>query len=106
MATVCTGVSATWNSVLLGEVTEIDTRIGGDLPAARGSTFSLDAGTISLKCLSTAAIGVSQFGKKATLDISGGGLTVTAKAICESLQMTGKVNDVARYAATFRISME
>jgi hypothetical protein len=106
MANVCTGISVTWSGQTLGEVTEIDTRVGGSLPLARASTWSLDAGTISLKCLSTAAIAVSEYGKKATLSIQGGGLTYSTKAICESLQMAGKVNDVARYAATFRIAME
>lgn len=106
MANVCTGVSVTWNSVQLGEVTEIDTKIGGGLPLARASAWTFDAGVISLKCLSTAQISISQYGKKATLDIQGGGLTFTTKAICESLQMTGKVNDVARYAATFKIALE
>jgi hypothetical protein len=49
---------------------------------------------------------MAQFGKKATLDISGGGMTFTTKAICQSLQLAGKVNDVARYAATFKIVQE
>jgi hypothetical protein len=106
MASVCAGVSVAWGGTALGEVTEIDARVGGGLPLARSSTWALDAGTITLKCLSTAAIAMSQYGRKSTLQIQGGGLTYSTKAICESLQMTGKVNDVARYAATFRISME
>lgn len=111
MAELCTGVSVTFNSVALGEVTEITANIGGSLPLARGSTatggaWAFDAGTIDIKCLSTAQISIATYGKKATLDISGGGLTVTTKAICQSLQMAGKVNDVARYSATFKIALE
>jgi hypothetical protein len=103
MATYCTGVSVTWASISLGEVTEIDVSVGGGLPLGRDSTFSVDAGTISLKCLSTAAIGLSQYGLQGTLAITGGGLTLTTKAICQTLTMTGRVNDVAKYGATFKL---
>lgn len=103
MATVCTGVSVTWASVSLGEVTEIDVNVGGSLPLGRDSTFSVDAGTITLKCLSTAAIGLSQYGLQGTLAITGGGLTLTTKAICQTLTLSGRVNDVARYGATFKL---
>lgn len=103
MATYCTGVSVTWASVSLGEVTEIDVSVGGSLPLGRDSTFAVDAGTISVKCLSTAAIGLSQYGLQGTLAITGGGLTLTTKAICQTLTMTGRVNDVAKYGATFKL---
>jgi hypothetical protein len=103
MANVCTGVSVTWAGVALGEVTEIDVSVGGSLPLGRDSTFTLDAGTITLKCLSTAALGVSQYGIQGTLAITGGGLTLTHKAICQTLSLSGRVNDVARYGATFKL---
>lgn len=103
MANVCTGVSVTWAGTLLGEVTEIDVNAGGSLPLGRDSTFSVDAGTITLKCLSTAALGLSQYGLQGTLAITGGGLTLTTKAICQTLTLSGRVNDVARYGATFKL---
>lgn len=103
MANVCTGVSVTWAGTLLGEVTEIDVNVGGSLPLGRDSTFAVDAGTISVKCLSTAALGLSQYGLQGTLQITGGGLTLTHKAICQTLTMTGRVNDVAKYGATFKL---
>ena len=103
MANVCTGVSVTWCSTALGEVTEIDVSVGGSLPLGRDSTFSVDAGTITLKCLSTAALGLSQYGIQGTLAITGGGLTMTTKAICQTLTLSGRVNDVARYGATFKL---
>jgi hypothetical protein len=106
MANVCTGVSVTFNSVALGELTEINVNVGGSLPLARASAWAFDMGTIDIKCLSSEQISIATYGKKATLDISGGGLTVTTKAICQSLQMAGKVNDVARYAASFKIALE
>ena len=106
MANVCTGVSVSFNSVALGELTEITSNLGGSLPLARASAWAFDMGTIDVKCLSTAQISIATYGKKATLAITGGGLTLTTKAICQTLQMAGKVNDVARYAATFKITPE
>ena len=106
MANVCTGVTAMFNSIVLGEVTEITANIGGGLPLGRGSAWAFDAGTIDVKCLSSAQISIATYGQKATLAITGGGLTVSTKAICQSLQMAGKVNDVARYAASFKIALE
>jgi hypothetical protein len=111
MAIACAGVSVTWDSVALGEVTEIKVQAGGGLPVCRGGSvtpagWSLDMGAIDISCLSTAQITMSQYGKKAVLNISGGGLTFTTKAICQTLRLEGKANDVARYAATFKIAPE
>lgn len=111
MATYCTGVTVSWDSVSLGEVTDIKATVGGGLPLARGSTASatawaFDAGVIDIACLSSAQLTVVKYGKKATLDISGGGINFTTKAIMQSFQMAGKVNDIARYAVTFKIALE
>jgi hypothetical protein len=106
MATGCSGVTATWNSTAFGEVTDIKVVAGGSLPIGRDSTFALDAGTIEIACLATANITMTQHGLKAALSIAGGGLAFTTKAICQSLQLAGKVNDVARYSATFKIVKE
>jgi hypothetical protein len=106
MANECAGVTASWNSASFGEVVEIKINAGGGLPLARGSTWALDAGTIEIVCLSSANVSLAQYGKKATLAISGGGLTFSTKAICERVQLSGKVNDIARYAVTFKITPE
>lgn len=106
MAIPCTGVSATWGGVSLGELTEIDTTRGGSLPIGRTSTFSIDAGTIEVKCLSSANLSFAEYGLKKPLVFTGGGLTFSTKAICQTLRVSGKVNDVARYAATFKICPE
>jgi len=99
----CEGVKASWGSDSLGLVTEIDVNVGGSLPLGRDSTFSVDAGTISIKFLSTKALDLSQYGLQGTLGIDGGGLTLTTKAICQTLTLSGRVNDVARYGATFKL---
>ena len=106
MAIACAGVTATWNSVAFGEVTKIDVTRGGDLPMARASAWTLDAGTIEISSLSTANLTATQYGVKSTLAIGGGGLTLTTKAICQTLRATGTVNDVTRYVGVFKIVME
>ena len=106
MATECAGVSATWAGVSFGEVTKIDIARGGALPVGRTSTWTVDAGTIEITSLSTAQLTMAQYGVKSTLVFTGGGLTQSTKAICQTLRTTGTVNDVARYVGVFRIVME
>lgn len=106
MATPCAGVSATWNNVSFGEITKIDVTRGGELPQGRDSTWTVDAGTIEITSLSTAQLTASQYGNMAVLAFTGGGLTMTTKAICQTLRATGAVNDVTRYVGTFKIVME
>lgn len=106
MAIACAGVTAKWNNVDFSEVTKIDVQRGGGLPMARASTWTLDAGIIEISSFSTARLTADQYGVKSTLAVTGGGLTFTAKAICQSLRATGAVNDVTRYVGVFKIVME
>lgn len=103
MATPCTGVTVTWGGVSLGEVVDIKVAKGGSAPTGRSSPFSLDLGTIEVKCLSTAALGMAEYGMRRTFAASGGGLTFTHKAMCLTFRMAGTVNDVARYEASFKL---
>jgi hypothetical protein len=103
MATYATGITATWNGTSFGEVTEIAVTHGGSLPLARASTWTLDVGTIEMKCLSTANISTANYGKRGTVTIAGGGLGYTGTAVLERFTLGGVVNDVARYSVTLRI---
>lgn len=106
MAIACAGVAASFDGVAFGEVVDIKIVVGGSLPLARNSRWALDGGSITLSCLSASNISLTTYGKKATLAIFGGGLTFSAKAICERVELSGKVNDIARYAASFKIVPE
>lgn len=103
MAIFATGVTATWDGTSFGEVTEINVTHGGSLPLARASTWTLDVGTIEMKCLHTANISTTSYGKRATVSIAGGGLTYSGKAVLEKLTLAGVVNDVARYSVTLKV---
>ena len=111
MAEPCAGVSATWGGQPLGEVVEIVATKGGELPLGRGSTsstaaWSFDAGTIEIQCLSSAQLSITEYGAKKPLVFTGGGLAISTKAICQTLRISGQVNDIARYAASFKICLE
>lgn len=106
MANNCAGVTVTWNGVNFSEVTELKVSLGGSLPLGRASTFAVDAGTIDIACLAADNISPAQYGVKSTLQIIGGGMNVTAKAVCQTVQLAGKVNDIARYSASFKIMKE
>ncbi len=110
MAGYCTGVTVNWRGTAIGEVTEFRVGAGGSMPLARGvaggSPWAIDAGTVELASLSTAAMKLSEYGTKGLLSFSGGGLTLTTKAICQTLDVSGKVNDVYRLKSVFRIVQE
>lgn len=108
MAQYASGVTATWDSVAIGEVVDIKVAHGGEMPANRsGQPWAIDAGTIDIQCLSgTAVAASSQYGRKATLAFTGGGLAYTTKAVLQRLELSGRVNDIARYALSFKITPE
>ena len=103
MATYASGVTATWDGVTFGEVTELRVTHGGSLPLARGSTWTLDLGSIEISCFATANISTAKYGKRANVSITGGGLAYSGNAVLEKFTLQGVVNDVARYGVTLRI---
>ena len=123
MAHYAAGVTASWMGTAFGDITELRTNYGGNLPQGRGSTaagstpWSLDLGTIEVFSLSTAALSIGSWGRKGVLAIGGTARDYTAtatvlsvgfttKAICTQLQSTGKVQDVWKYQGTFKIVKE
>ena len=111
MAGYCTGVIVNWRGSPIGEVTEYRVAVGGGLPQSRGAAgaWSMDLGTVELSSLSTATgatINVSEYGMKGLLAFSGSGIALTTKAICQTLDISAKVNDVYRIKSVFRIVKE
>jgi hypothetical protein len=107
MAINAAGITLTWNSVAFQEVVDLKVLHGGDLPISRGgngSPFSLDLGTIDVVCLGTANCTLTNYGKRATFQVSGPGVTFTHKAIFQRLAVEKKVNDVQRHTVTLRFS--
>lgn len=106
MADYCAGVTVTWNGTSLGEVTDIKVTHGGQLPSGRAAVFAVDAGSVEIASLSTAGSGFDSYGLKGPLVFSGGGQSFSTKAIVQTFDIAGKVNDVWRYRSVFRIVKE
>lgn len=125
MAHYAAGVTASWRGTTLGEITELKVVYGGSLPISRGPTatgtaaepWALDLGTIDLSALSNAGLSISEYGQKGVLAFGGTAVNQTAttqvvsvgfttKAVCQTLQNLGKVQDVWRYQGTFKIVKE
>jgi hypothetical protein len=122
MAIPTSGITATFNGTALGEITEIKWLVGGGLPQGRGSTsgtayWSMDAGTVEITAFGTALARADQWGRKAVLAVGGAAQVATAtatvitvnlscKAICQTLDIGAKVNDVWRHKGTFKIVLE
>jgi hypothetical protein len=109
MATNAAGVTVFWNSVPFQEVIDLKILHGGDLPISRGSAgtpFALDLGTIDVVCLGTANCTPANYGKRATFQVTGPGISFGHKAIFQRLAIEEKVNDVQRYTVTLRLSPE
>lgn len=121
MAVLTAGLTAAWGSTALGEVTEMKWTRGGGLPQSRGTAsgkpWSLDLGSVEVSFLAgTAQTLMDQWGLKSTLSFGGSVkqtktatavvVTLTTKAICQTLDLGAKVNDVIRYRGTFKIVQE
>lgn len=107
MAAYASGVTLTWNSVAFEEVIDLKILHGGDLPISRGgngSPFAVDMGSIDVVCLGTANCTLTNYGKRATFQVTGPGVVFTHKAIFQRLAVEKKVNDVQRHTVTLRFS--
>lgn len=129
MAFPTAGITATWNSQPLGEISEIRWVYGGGLPQSRGATgtthvpWSMDLGTIEISSFGTALGGLTNFGanntygRKYVLAIGGTHrvasatativtINLTTKAICQTLDLGAKVNEAWQTKGTFKIVLE
>ena len=103
MATYSTGITATWGGVAFAEVTGLSWTYGGGSPKGRSVIWSDELGSVSVECLGAANISTAEYGLRKQLVISGGGQSLTAYALYESVGVASQVNDVTRYSVTFKI---
>lgn len=101
MATFSTGISATFGSTTLTEMTGLSWNWGGGMPAGRGVPFQAVLGQVTIETIGSATTAL--YGTRASLSITGGGVNLTATAVCTDLAVTAEVNGIARYAYTFDI---
>jgi hypothetical protein len=102
VATYSTGITATWGGVAFVEVTNLAWSYGSE-PRGRDIIWTDDAGTVSVTCLGAANTGIGEYGLRKDLVLSGGGQSLTNKAIWESLSVAPELNGVTRYTVTFKL---
>ena len=103
MATYSTGITAIFDGTAFVEVTGLSWQYGGGLPKGRSTLWTDEVGSVSIACLGTANISTAKYGTRADLVLSGGGVSLTTKAVYESLNVTPELNGLTRYAVTFKI---
>lgn len=103
MATYATGITATWNTVTFGEVTDLSWSFGGSPAKGRDVIWTDDVGTLTLTCLGGDGISTANYGVRADLQVQAPGADLTCKAVYEGVSVSYELNGVERYTVTFRL---
>ena len=103
MATHSQNISVAFDGVAFEEVSELSWQYGGGPAKGRSSAWTDEVGTVTVGCMGTANIATANYGKRADIAITGGGATLTCKAVYEGLSVAPELNGVTRYTVTFRL---
>ena len=103
MATLSQGITVTWGSTTFKEVTDLQVSYGGSSPKGRSVIWTDEAGSVSVSCLGSDNVATAQWGKRDDLEIAGGGVSLTCKAIYEGWTAAPELNGVTRYTVTFKL---
>ena len=103
MATVSTGITATWGGVSFVEIVDLTWSYGGGAPKGRSVIWTDEAGSVSITTLGTANMSTSEYGERKQLVIGGGGQSLTSYAVFEGLTVSPELNGVTRFTATFKL---
>lgn len=97
MATYSQGCTVSFTGATFAEVVGVNVTRGGGAPVGRDSTYAASGGSVSVESLG----GSYTWGAYGDLTISGGGISLTSKAVCTGVSSVAQVNDVTRYSVTF-----
>jgi hypothetical protein len=103
VATYSTGISVTFDSVAFTEVQSLAWSYGGSLPRGRENNFNDAPGEVSITCLGTTNTQLANYGKRDDLAITGGGASLTCKAVYKGIAVSPQLNGVTQYTVTFQI---
>lgn len=103
MATYSTGISATFGAVTFQEMQSLSWNYGGAGAKGRDSAWSDEIGTVSIQCLNVSGVSTAYVGQRGDLSITGGGCTLTTKAVYESLSVDAELNGVTKYTITLKV---
>ena len=100
MATYSQGCVVSFPGATFTEVVSVSVDRGGSVPIGRSaSSYAQDYGSVTVEALG----GSFTYGAYGTLTISGGGVSLTEKAVCTGVSATAQTNDVTRYSVTFAL---
>ena len=103
MASYSQNVAITWGGTPFTEVVGLDWQYAGGPSKGRGVPWTDEAGTVTVTALGGANTSASEYGLRKQLVISGGGQSLTAYAVWESLGVANEVNGVTRFTVTFKL---
>lgn len=103
MASYSQGVSVAWNGTAFQEITGLSWTYGGGQSKGRSVAWTDEAGTLSVECLGSNNTSTGNYGVRADVTVSGGGQSLTNKAVWESVSVASQVNGVTRYTVTLRL---
>jgi hypothetical protein len=107
MATVSTGMTATWGGTAFAEVYELGLPLYGSVRQDRGSGtstgWSAEVGEVSISAYGTANMNILEYGKRRQLVVSGGGVSLTMYAVCTAVSATPQLAGVTRYTFTAKL---
>lgn len=102
MATYSQGCTVSFTGATFAEVVSVSMDRGGSVPIGRdgnAGSYAQDYGSVTVEALG----GSYTYGAYGTLTISGGGISLTEKAVCTGVSATAQTNDVTRYSVTFAL---
>jgi hypothetical protein len=102
VATYSTGISVTFDGTVITNPFSLSWTYGSGIPRGRSSVWTDNLGSVTVE--SYVAIATSQYGKRANIVITEGGMSLTQMAICTDVSATAELGGVTRYSATFQLT--
>jgi hypothetical protein len=108
VATLSTGITATWGGVAFTEIFDISAPIGGGVRKDRSLSSSTtgwtdEVGNVQVSAFGTNNMTTLEYGQRKTLVLAGGGLSLTFNACCTGVSATPELNGVTRYTFTAKL---
>lgn len=101
MATDSTGVVFSFNGSTHGNVAALSWSWGGGYSESRSVAFKHEIGTVTISSFD--AISTTVWATAGSLVVTGGGVGLTATAVCTDVGAEAQLNGVTRYSATFQL---
>jgi hypothetical protein len=108
VATLSTGITATWGGVPFTEVFDLSAPLGGGVRKDRSSSSATtgwtdEVGDVQLSAFGTHNMTSVEYGQRKPLVLTGGGLSLTFNACCTGVSATPELNGVTRYTFTAKL---